>query len=165
MTNSIPDSRDLRRILGHYPTGVCAITALHEDQPVGMIVGSFTSVSLDPPLVGFLPDRKSTSWPKIEAAGRFCVNVLSSQQGSVCKALSSKAENKFDNVSYRLSDNGLPIFEGIIAWIECQLYAIHDAGDHYFAIGEICELDIEHTASPMIFFQGGYGSFLPSSKA
>ena len=69
------DSREFRRILGHYPTGVCAITAVSDGRPVGMVVGSFTSISLDPPLVAFLPDRKSTTWAAIQAAGRFCVNV------------------------------------------------------------------------------------------
>ena len=78
-----------------------------------MIVGSFTSVSLDPPLVAFLPDRKSASWPRIEATGHFCVNVLSEQQQHVIRALSSKAENKFDTLSYRLSAGGLPILDDI----------------------------------------------------
>ena len=103
------DSQEFRRILGHYPTGVCAITAMVDGSPAGMVVGSFTSVSLDPPLVAFLPDRKSTSWPKIEAAGRFCVNVLAEHQKDVCRALSSKADNKFGAVPYRLSNLMTPL--------------------------------------------------------
>ena len=106
------DGSEFRRILGHYPTGVCAVTAMFNGAPAAMVVGSFTSVSLDPPLVAFLPDRKSTSWPKIEAAGRFCVNVLAEHQERVRRALSSKAETKFDAVPYRLSDTGLPIVGG-----------------------------------------------------
>jgi 3-hydroxy-9,10-secoandrosta-1,3,5(10)-triene-9,17-dione monooxygenase reductase component len=77
-----------------------------------MIIGSFTSVSLDPPLVAFFPDRKSTSWPKIQAAGIFCVNVLAGCQLDICRALSSKTENKFDFIPHRLSSAGLPIIEG-----------------------------------------------------
>src|SRR5207248_638104 len=100
------DSQEFRRILGHYPTGVCAITTMIEGRPVGMIVGSFTSASLDPPLVAFLPGRASRSWPGIEAAGRFCVNVLAADQEDLCRALSSRAENRFDAISYRLSRAG-----------------------------------------------------------
>lgn len=158
------DSSDFRRILGHYPTGVCAVTAIVGGAPAAMVVGSFTSVSLDPPLVAFLPDRRSTSWPKIESAGRFCVNVLAAQQESLCRALSSKAADKFDAIPYRLSDSGLPIFEGIVAWIECDLYAVHEAGDHFIAIGEVKAMDIEHPHSPLLFFQGGYGQFSPFAE-
>src|SRR3546814_20715010 len=74
--------------------------------PSAMVVGSFTSVSLDPPLVAFLPDKSSTSWPKIEASGRFCVNVLGDNQEALCRVLASKAEDKFANVSYHLSEQG-----------------------------------------------------------
>jgi flavin reductase (DIM6/NTAB) family NADH-FMN oxidoreductase RutF len=154
------DSREFRRILGHYPTGVCAITAMAEKGPVGMIVGSFTSVSLDPPLVAFLPDRMSESWPKIEATGHFCVNVLSARQQHVCRALCSKAENKFEALSYRLSCGGLPILHGTLAWIDCDLFAVHEAGDHYIAIGQVHALNVESRQAPLLFFQGGYGSFL-----
>lgn len=153
------DSADFRRILGHYPTGVCAVTAMDEDRPVGMIVGSFTSVSLDPPLVAFFPDRKSSSWPRIEKAKRFCVNVLSEHQRDVCKALSSRAENKFEAIEYRLSNAGLPIIEHALAWIDCDLDAVHEAGDHYIVIGKVHSLAVEHTHLPLLFFRGGYGQF------
>lgn len=155
------DSADFRRILGHYPTGVCAITATEQDTPVGMVVGSFTSVSLDPPLVAFFPDRKSTSWPRIERAGRFCVNVLSEHQRDVCRALSSKAENKFEAVSYRLSAAGLPIIADALAWIDCDLDAVHEAGDHFIAVGKVHSLAVEHPHQPLLFFKGGYGQFAP----
>ena len=163
MMNSIK-STEFRRILGHYPTGVCAITAIFEAAPVGMVVGSFTSVSLDPPLVAFFPDRKSSSWPKIKAAGRFCVNILAEHQEHVCRALSSKAENKFESVSYRLSRLGLPIVDGSVAWIECRLYSIFEAGDHFIAVGQVHSMESNHVNSPLLFFQGGYGRFLPASK-
>jgi 3-hydroxy-9,10-secoandrosta-1,3,5(10)-triene-9,17-dione monooxygenase reductase component len=158
------DSSEFRRILGHYPTGVCAITAMDGDVPVGMVVGSFTSVSLDPPLVAFLPDRKSTSWPRIEAAGRFCVNVLADTQQHVCRALSSKAENKFEAVDYRLTGAGLPMIDGVVAWIDCDLYAVHEAGDHFIAIGRVHSLDVPHPGAPLLFFKGGYGQFSPFAQ-
>jgi flavin reductase (DIM6/NTAB) family NADH-FMN oxidoreductase RutF len=158
------DSADFRRILGHYPTGVCAVTAMNDAKPVGMIVGSFSSVSLEPPLIAFMPDRKSTSWPKIEAAGRFCVNVLSEHQQDVCRNLSSQAQDKFETVPHRLSATGSPIVDGVVAWIDCSLYAVHEAGDHFIAIGRVLSLDAEQTHGPLLFFQGGYGQFSPFAK-
>lgn len=153
------DSAEFRRILGHYPTGVCAVTAIVDGAPAGMVVGSFTSVSLDPPLVAFFPDRKSTTWPKIEKAGRFCVNVLAHDQQHVCRALASKAEDKFDGVRYALSDGGQPVIDDIVAWIDCDLDAVHEAGDHYIAIGRVRSLDVAHPHEPLLFLKGGYGQF------
>ena len=157
-----PDSVEFRRVLGHYPTGVCAVTAAGESRPIGMIVGSFTSVSLSPPLVAFFPDRRSTSWPLIAQAGRFCVNVLSERQQDVCRALSSRVPDKFEGVPYRVTDTNLPILEGVVAWIDCELYAVHEAGDHFIAIGEGCAMGVEHPHSPLLFLRGEYGSFARS---
>jgi flavin reductase (DIM6/NTAB) family NADH-FMN oxidoreductase RutF len=153
-------------VLGHYPTGVCVVTALSDDGGASaMVVGSFTSVSLDPPLVAFFPDRGSTSWPKIEAAGKFCVNVLGSHQEDLCRRFASKASDKFESLSYSLSDNGNPVLEDVVAWIDCRLSAVHEAGDHYIAIGETLQLELVRPESPLLFFRGGYGSFSPLAKA
>jgi len=158
----VTDPKTFRRVLGHFPTGVCVITAMQANgMPVGMAVGSFTSVSLSPPLVAFFPDRSSSSWPKIEAAGRFCVNVLAEHQERICRAFASKAENKFAEIPYRLSAKGTPILEDIIAWIDCDLHAVHEAGDHFIVLGEVHALDVERPHKPLLFFQGGYGQFSP----
>lgn len=155
------DSVFFRRILGHYPTGVCAITALKEGNPIGMIVGSFTSASLDPPLVAFFPDRKSTTWPHIRHAGQFCINILAADQQDACRALSAKGNDKFANLSWHLSQTGLPVIAGAAAWIECDLHAVHEAGDHDIAIGLVRALDAGHADSPLLFHQGRYGRFCP----
>jgi flavin reductase (DIM6/NTAB) family NADH-FMN oxidoreductase RutF len=160
--NASNDPKIFRHVLGHYPTGVCVITATQEDgTPVGMSVGTFTSVSLDPPLVGFFPDRKSSSWPKIEQARRFCVNVLAEHQEPLCRVFASKVQDKFAGVPHRLSAAGQPIFDGIIAWIDCDLHSVHEAGDHYLVLGQVHSLDIERPGKPLLFFQGGYGQFQP----
>ena len=150
---------DFRRILGHYPTGVCAITSFVDDVPVGVIVGSFSSVSLDPPLVGFFPGKDSTTWPKINKAVRFCVNVLAGHQAEVCRALSSKAEDKFQSISHRLSDSGLPVLDDIVAWIDCHLESVHDAGDRLLVLGRVKALAAEYETAPLLFLRGGYGRF------
>jgi len=154
------DSATFRRVLGHYPTGVCVITATQDDcTPVGMVIGSFTSVSLDPPLVAFLPANTSTTWPRIERVGRFCANVLASDQLPLCRRMSRPGDDKFAEVSHRLSDNGSPILDGVVAWIDCTLDAVHAAGDHCIAIGRVVALEVERACPPLLFFQGNYGEF------
>lgn len=151
------DQGTFRRILGHYPTGICAITATQADGvPAAMIVGSFTSVSLNPPLVAFFPDKGSSSWRKIEACGRFCVNALGDHQEALCRTLSSKDPYKFENVPHHQSEGGSPILDGALAWIDCSLYAVHEAGDHYIVIGEVLALDTHHPGTPLLFHKGGY---------
>jgi 3-hydroxy-9,10-secoandrosta-1,3,5(10)-triene-9,17-dione monooxygenase reductase component len=151
-----------RRVLGHYPTGVCVVTAtLPDRRQAGMVVGSFTSVSLDPPLVGFFPDVSSTSWPQIEQAGKFCVNILASDQKDLCRRFSAKGEDKFAGVSHRLSANGSPVLDDVVAWIDCNLHAVHEAGDHFIVLGRVQELDVARPEQPLLFFRGSYGSFAP----
>lgn len=156
------DSAVFRSTLGHYPTGVCAITAVQPDgTPAAMIVGSFTSVSLDPPLVAFFPDKGSSSWPKIESAGRFCVNILGDAQEGLCRILASKDPRKFDDVPHHLSGLGSPVIDGAIAWIDCTMHAIHEAGDHYIVLGQVEALDVHHPGEPLLFHKGGYGQVKP----
>ena len=160
------NSKWFREVLGQYPTGVCVVTAMTADRlPVGMAVGSFTSVSLNPPLVAFFPDRASTSWPRVKQTERFCVNILSAEQESVCRRFASKAENKFQGLAYRTSMAGSPVLEGVVAWIDCAIDSVAEAGDHFIVKGRVEELHIESSSLPLLFFQGGYGRFLPLSLA
>lgn len=154
----------LRRVLGHYPTGVCVITAIEPDKgPAAMIVGSFNSVSLDPPLVAFFPDRGSTSWPSIERAGKFCVNVLASHQRDLCRRFSTRDNNKFAGLAYRKTPLGSPVLDDVVAWIDCSLYATHEAGDHFIVLGQVHDLDVSRADKPLLFFRGNYGNFEPFS--
>lgn len=160
MSDIAIDSAAFRQVLGAYPTGVCAITALDADnRPVGMVVGTFTSVSLDPPLVGFLPDKNSTSWPQIEAAGHFCVNVLGSDQQDVCRKVAAKGTEKFAGIDYKLSLHNLPTIAGALAWIECSIHSVTEAGDHWFVLGNVLGLETSHDGDPMLFHRGRYGGF------
>jgi len=153
-------SATLRRVLGDYPTGVCVVTAVEaEAGPSGMVVSSFTSVSLDPPLVAFFPDKLSSSWKRIEAARRFCVNILSADQQALCRQFAARGGYKFEGVIHRVSPNGSPVLEGVVAWIDCDLYAVHEAGDHDIAVGLVKDLAIETACNPLLFFQGRFGEF------
>jgi flavin reductase (DIM6/NTAB) family NADH-FMN oxidoreductase RutF len=160
------DGEWFRQVLGQYPTGVSVVTAIGADgQPVGLAVGSFTSVSLDPPLVGFLPDKRSTSWPKVQAAGRFCVNVLAADQEAICRRFAAKGADKFDGLRWRSAGSGAPIIDDVLAWIDCDLELVHEAGDHYMVMGRVRELAVERSSLPLVFYQGGYGRFAPGSMA
>lgn len=153
----IKSSQEYRQILGHYPTGVCAITAMsNEDEPLGMVVGSFTSVSLKPPLVGFFPDKSSTTWPSIWKSGCFCVNVLGAHQQAVCASLAMKGGEKFENITFDVSSLGSPIIENALAWIDCKLDSVHEMGDHWLVVGRVCELALHADGEAMIFHKGGY---------
>lgn len=158
------DSGWFRTVLGQYPTGVCVVTAAHpETGPAGMVIGSFTSVSLVPPMVAFFPDKSSTSWPKVERAGAFCVNILGADQESVCRRFAAKGGDKFSGQAYRPAGTGSPILEGCVAWIDCDVAAIQEAGDHFIVLGLIRDMQLERPRLPLLFFQGGYGRFTPSS--
>lgn len=160
MTVASFDSATFRRVLGHYPTGVCAVTAVEADgAPIGMVVGSFTSVSLDPPLVAFFPAKSSGSWPRIAAVGKFCVNVLASDQQPLSRQIASPGPDKFAGIAHRVSANGSPILDDVVAWIDCTLDAVHEAGDHYIVLGRVVALEVDRPCSPLLFFQSNYGEF------
>lgn len=153
------DSAKFRQVLGHFPTGVTVITAAPESGPVGLAVGSFASVSLDPPLVAFFPDKASSSWPKIEAAGAFCVNILAEDQEEVCRRFASKADDKFAGLGWKPAGSGAPLLDGVLAWIDCDIDSVVAAGDHFCVMGRVRELGVGHDGAPLLFFRGGYGRF------
>ncbi len=153
------EAATFREVLGHYPTGVCVVTALGaEGEPLGMVVGSFSSVSLDPPLVGFFPAASSSSWPMIEQAGNFCVNVLASDQTALCRQIAGPGD-KFAGVEYSISEHRLPILAGAMAFIECRLESVTAAGDHFLVLGRVLRLEVHRVIDPLLFFRGQYGTF------
>ena len=154
-TTSI-DPRTFRDVLGCYPTGVSVITSLYEGVRVGMAVGSFTSISLDPPLVGFFPGKASRSWQRIEQSGRFCVNVLAGHQIDLCKHFASKIDDKFADLSHGKSPSGLPVIDDAVAWIDCRIQDVIEIGDHYLVVGAVEALSRGDTHQPLVFLRGNY---------
>ena len=160
----MPDTYDdahFRRVLGHFPTGVTVITAAPGGVPTGLAVGSFTSVSLEPPLVAFCPGTNSTSWPKIQEAGVFCVNVLSETQEELCRLFAGKSEDKFTGLGWKPAlETGSPLLDGVLAWIDCEIDNVVEAGDHWIVVGRVKALDaFDDRGGPLLFFRGGYGRF------
>jgi flavin reductase (DIM6/NTAB) family NADH-FMN oxidoreductase RutF len=159
------DGRHFRDVLGNFPTSVVAVTTTGPvDQPVGMIVGTFTSVSLDPPLVSFLADRSSGTCAKIRAAGRYCANVLAADQEHLCRRLAAKGPNKFADVAWEPSPLGNPVLEGIVAWVDCVVEKVVELGDHYLVVGGVRDLRVMSPKTPLLFFRGGYGDYFSTAS-
>ncbi|WP_167513524.1 flavin reductase family protein [Streptomyces bauhiniae] len=150
------DSAHFRRVLGHFPTGVVAVSAIDGDEPVGLTVGSFTSVSLEPPMVGFFPSATSTSWPRIERAGSFVANVLAEHQANLSAVFAASGGDKFGRLGWHRGVTGAPILDGVAAWIECEVADVVPAGDHLFVLGRVLDLAVAGDPRPLVFFQGDY---------
>lgn len=156
-----------RNVLGHYPTGVSIVTADVPDiGPVGMVVGTFNSLSLEPPLVSFMPAKSSTSWPKIQSSGSFCVNVLGASQGDLSRQFSARDGRKFEGAEWRPGPTGSPILSGVTAWVDCTIEQVFDSGDHEIVVGRVVDLNVESAELPMTFLRGRFGQVhLPDPAA
>ncbi len=162
--NATIDPALFRETLGHYPTGVAVVTAASEDGiPEGMVVGTFTSVSLDPPLIAFFPARSSRSFARFRDAAAFCINVLASDQEPLCRQMATGGAAKFEGVRWRPGPLGSPVLDGAVSWIECTFEDVREAGDHYIVLGRVHELGVARSTLPLLFFQGGYGKFSTGS--
>jgi flavin reductase (DIM6/NTAB) family NADH-FMN oxidoreductase RutF len=155
------DNDRFRSVLGSYPTGVAVVTGLDaQGGPIGMVVGTFTSVSIEPPLVAFLPMKTSRTFQNLrEASDRFCVNILAADQENVCRTLAAPGEQKFASVSWHKSPGGNPIIDGVVAWIDCKYENVVEGGDHYIVLGSVEAMDRSRDTTPLLFFQRGYGRF------
>ena len=152
------DKATYRQVLGHFPTGVTVVAGMDGDDPVGLAVGSFFSISLDPPLVGFCVGTASNSWARLAPSGSFCVNVLGDDQEDVCRVFASSGDDKFASIGWKPAETGSPLIDGVLAWIDCDLEATHDGGDHHFVVGRVKGLGIGHEGDPLVFFRGGYAN-------
>jgi flavin reductase (DIM6/NTAB) family NADH-FMN oxidoreductase RutF len=154
------DPDHFRAVLGHFATGVTVVTAADADGPVGLTAQSFSSLSLDPPLVLLCPAKSSKSWPRIEAAGAFCVNVLADDQEDLGMGFARSGADKFAGVSHQYSPStGAPMLDGALAWIDCRLDAVHQGGDHLIVVGRVLDLGLADSGKPLLFFRGGFGRF------
>lgn len=152
-------ARRFRDVLGRFASGVTVVTAMSGEQPVGMTCQSFSSVSLEPPLVLFCPARTSRSWPLIEAAGTFCVNLLADGQAGVSRAMATRGADKFAGVGWDPApETGSPLLHGVIGYVDCRVEAVHRAGDHFVVIGRVLDLGTTEVPHALTFFEGRYGS-------
>jgi len=153
----IVDPQAMREVLGHFASGVTVVTALTADGPAGFTCQSFSSLSLDPPLVAFAPARTSRTWPALRTIGRFCVNVLAEGQDAVSGNFARSGVDKFDGVPWSPSAHGSPVLDGVVAWIDAELWAEYDGGDHSIVVARVLDLGAEPDRRPLLFHRGVYG--------
>lgn len=159
------DSGTFRHVLGHFASGVVVVTSVLDDEPVGMTAQSFSSLSLDPPWVMFCPARASTTWPKIEQAGHFAVNILSRRQEDLGRQFARSGVDRFAGVAWTPGRNGDPLLDGVLAQIECGLHACHDGGDHVIVVGDVQRLTASPDLEPLLYFRSDFGVFSAAADA
>jgi 3-hydroxy-9,10-secoandrosta-1,3,5(10)-triene-9,17-dione monooxygenase reductase component len=157
---AVAAARKFRDVLGRFASGVTVVTAISGGAPVGLTCQSFSSVSLNPPLVLFIPAKTSRAWPSIQRSGKFCVNFLAEGQAELSNQMASRAVDKFAGLSWKPSEaTGSPVLEGTLGYVDCQIHAVHEAGDHFVVIGRVLELGAQDDADkPLLFFEGKYAS-------
>jgi 3-hydroxy-9,10-secoandrosta-1,3,5(10)-triene-9,17-dione monooxygenase reductase component len=154
-------TRDLlfRDVLGRFATGVTVVTGFHDGRPLGLTCQSFTSVSLDPPLVLFCPARTSRAWPLIQRSGHFCANILAADQVEISRTMASRGADKFADVAWAPSEvTGSPVLAGTLGFVDATIVSVHEAGDHFVVVGRVLDLVAEDDARPLLYFRGGYGT-------
>ena len=153
----VVDPRVMRDVLGHFVSGITVVTAMGSRGPVGFTCQSFSSLSLDPPLVAFAPARTSQTWPVLREAGRFCVNVLAEDQSGLSRQFASSGTDKYAGVSWAPSPHGSPMLDGVVAWIDAELWAEYDGGDHAIVVARVLDLGADGSRTPLLFHRGAYG--------
>ena len=124
-----------------------------------MACNSFTSVSLDPPLVLFCAAKSSTTWPRIQAAGKWAANILGEDDEEVCRLFAQKGADRFAAHDVPAGRSGAPILDRALAFVDCVTDAEHDAGDHVIVVGRVLELGYQSEGKPLLFYRGGYGRY------
>jgi len=156
MTGSL-DPQAMREVMGHFASGVTVVTAVTDDGPIGFTCQSFSSLSLDPPLVVFAPGRSSRTWPQLRDIGRFCVNVLAEGQDAVSQNFARSGVDKFADVPWRPSALGSPVLDDVVAWIDAELWAEYDGGDHTLVVARVLDLGADGRRRPLLYHRGAYG--------
>ena len=152
-----------RQACSLFATGVTVISTEHDDVRVGLTVNSFSSVSMDPPLVLWSLRTHSRSRAYFENAGRFSVSVLSARQRDVALRFASGSDDAYAQMPDVFSGNGLPLIGGALAHMDCTVRAVHEAGDHLIFIGEVVDLAV-HGGAPLLFFAGALSNSALSSS-
>jgi 3-hydroxy-9,10-secoandrosta-1,3,5(10)-triene-9,17-dione monooxygenase reductase component len=147
---------EFRSVLGAYPTGVCVVTGQNHGHKLGITIGSFTAISLDPPLVGFFIDQASRRWPPIAEAGRFCVNILGIHQLRECQFFTRQQAAEFTRFIESPAGTGMPVIEDAIAWVECEVNEIRRFGDHDLVTGKVMSLSRGRNGTPLVFWSGSF---------
>jgi 3-hydroxy-9,10-secoandrosta-1,3,5(10)-triene-9,17-dione monooxygenase reductase component len=155
-----------RSVLGHFATGIVVVTATHEGRPYGMAVNSFTSVSLNPPLVAFCAARDSRTWPHLRGAGRFAVNILREDHEDLSRRFGARGAKRFEAGVWGETPSGQPVLDDALAWIDCEIERIVPAGDHEMVLGRVRTLsEASDGGRPLLYYRGAYARLRPGEAS
>ncbi len=152
------DARAFRNALGCFPTGVVVVTGGSDMSHMGITVNSFASVSLDPPLVLWCMDRKSSRYETFTNSPNFTISVLSSDHRTVSARLAQPGEHTLDGLPLEETESGPPGLADALAVLECARHAVHEGGDHAIIVGRVLRFRYRQTGKPLVYFRGGYGA-------
>lgn len=151
------DGRTFRNIAGRFATGVTVVTTINKQgRPVGMTANSFTSLSLDPPLVLFCIGKSASLFSDFMEASAFAVNILAEEQEELSRRFAAKEIDRFAGVSYLTAKTGAPILKDVLGYFDCQVEARYEGGDHIIMIGRVVD-GLERDGAPLVFYGGKYG--------
>lgn len=157
------DTRAFRQALGAFPTGVAVVTA-GEGKHIGITVNSFTSVSLDPPLVLWCIDRKSDRFHAFTQAQTFTISILGTAHEPVSARLARQGAHDLDGIELLPTELGPPALDDALAWFECERHAVHEGGDHAILVGRVLRFSRHEAGAPLIFFRGQYGALAKAGR-
>jgi flavin reductase (DIM6/NTAB) family NADH-FMN oxidoreductase RutF len=159
------DHESLRRAFGNYATGIAVIGARSDDGTlVGMTVNSFSSVSLDPPLVLYCPARTLRAVETYASARFFSASVLGAGQKRLSDLFARQGESKWESIGHRIGETGVPLIPDALASFECENHAVHEAGDHLVVLGHVRAVHVRESADPLVFFRSRYRSLAQSEQ-
>lgn len=156
------DPQTFKAVMGQWPSGVTVVTTVDADGPAGMTASSFSSVSLEPPLVSICIARQLQMNARIEKAGQFAVNILSKNQvddGRRFAGMLPGVTNRFEGLSTHTAATGCPLLSGVLGWVDCTLRAKYDGGDHTIFVGQVLAAGIDPTAAPLLYHSRAWGQF------
>jgi flavin reductase (DIM6/NTAB) family NADH-FMN oxidoreductase RutF len=150
------DQHSFRSVLGRFSSGVTVVTTRDKrKRDQGMTVSAFCSVSLDPPLVLFCIEHTASMYNAIQQATHFTVNILSEGQEAVARRFAEREGDRFDGLGYRRGDNGSAVLDDVLGYVECKVFARHEAGDHDIIVGAV-EVAVADEGKPLLYYRGGY---------
>ena len=155
------DKSELRRVMGHFATGVTVITTRDENgRPFGLTANAVTSVSLTPPLILVCVDKTADTYPYFERSKVFAVNILSDTQEGVSRRFATTGIEKFEGIGYHRTETGCAVLDDAVGHMDCRIVDSYDAGDHTIYMGEVLSADA-NDVPPLLFFRGGYRKLAP----
>ena len=162
-TNQDLDPLRLREAFGIFPSGVVAVAAEVDGELIGLAASSFTSVSLEPPLVQFSVANSSKTWPTLRRASRLGVTILAAHHGDVCRQLAGPVESRFDDVLTSASEDGAVTVDDGLARFDCSIYREVEAGDHTLVLLQLHAVEQADTSFPLVFHRSAFGNLSASA--